>query len=1198
MTFFQLLLRNLVYHRRGNTAVLLGAALGTAVLTGALLVGDSLRGSLRSLALDQLGWVDQALVNTRFFRAALADGLPAHRRCAALLLQGSAVRESPLSPKEKGEGVVRAGKAVVLGVDAAFWQRGPLPLDETFWQADAAETVLNAHLAGLLQAKTGDTITLYVQRSDDIPRESLLGKRNAEDVLLALEVKVRAVLPEQGLGRFSLKLNPAPPRNAFVPLRFLQEKLGLAGRANAILLGHVQPGLQEAVKKNLTLDDWNLKVTTPADRARAWAKFLDPRNLDQGNIKKVRWKGRVPPYLTARPTAEGLLPTEEIIDYYQSERRYLTLESSQSFLDPHVEKTGRLASRSLTWVWGKEGMAYKPNDTPVLVYLADSIAPSLPTPHPKGAKGEVEIPYAIVAGMRPHDLPLANELQPPLQDGEILLAQWTDSPFLSVKPGDKIALRYFYPDRHNHLELREETFVLRGTFPLEGRADDPDFTPEFPGITDKQDMANWENPPFPYDAKRIKPADESFWKRYKTTPRAYITLATAQSLWANRFGKVTALRLALDPRWNVAPAVEEYTSKLLAMLSPADGGFVFQPMKEAALKAGAGSSDFSMLFLGFSFFLIVASLLLVGLLFRLSIDRRANEMGLLLATGWRHGQVRRLLFGEGVALAVVGGALGLAGALLYAALMLELLRAHWPGGENLVFLHLHIGWLSLAAGYAASILMSVLTILWATRLLARLSPRSLLAGETVLTSFAGSRSTRWSSLILGVAIVGAACCFIAGFSVTGHEAQAGSFFGSGALLLSACLALLWRWLKRAGTHSSLQPSIALLGMRNAGRHPLRSLLTAGLLAAATFLIVAVQSFQKETGDDFFHKDGGSGGFPLLAESDVPIFEDLNLPAVRKPMKLPAWFEEVQIYSCRVRAGDDTSCLNLYQPLQPRVVGVSEAFIERGGFRFASYLGPHGTTLENPWTVLQQERSEFGDWVPALADASAAQWILKVSLGGFVQVTNDQGTKTKLKIVGLLQESIFQSELLIADDDFLQHFPRREGFSFFLIDGPLEYTTQIQRALESALGAQGFFATPTVQRLEAYHAVENMYLATFQALGRLGLLLGAVGLAIVLLRGVWERRGELALLQALGFRRQTLVWLVLAENLWLLLAGLAAGTLAALVAVAPHLAGAGGAVLGLRLLLLLGMVVAVGLAAGIAAAVSTLRAPLLSALRRE
>src|SRR5262249_36031885 len=145
---------------------------------------------------------------------------------------------------------------------------------------------------------------------------------------------------------------------------------------------------------------------------------------------------------------------------------------------------------------------------------------------------------------------------------------------------------------------------------------------------------------------------------------------------------------------------------------------------------------------------------------------------------------------------------------------------------------------------------------------------------------------------------------------------------------------------------------------------------------------------------------------------------------------------------------------------------------------------------------------------------------------------------------------------------------------------------------------GFQATPTADRLNSYLAVENTYLSTFQALGGLGLLLGSLGLAVVLLRGVWERRGELALLRALGFRRAMLGWLVLAENAFLLLVGLLAGTASALAAVSPHLLRGAGTIPWTHLLALLAGVVLVGLTAGALATVSTLRAPLILALRRE
>ena len=83
-------------------------------------------------------------------------------------------------------------------------------------------------------------------------------------------------------------------------------------------------------------------------------------------------------------------------------------------------------------------------------------------------------------------------------------------------------------------------------------------------------------------------------------------------------------------------------------------------------------------------------------------------------------------------------------------------------------------------------------------------------------------------------------------------------------------------------------------------------------------------------------------------------------------------------------------------------------------------------------------------------------------------------------------------------------------------------------------------------------VENTYLNTFQTLGGLGLLLGTFGLAVVMIRSVLERRGELALLQAVGFNRSSISWLVLAENGFLLLFGIAIGTVTALLAVLPHL----------------------------------------------
>src|SRR5262249_37750338 len=138
----------------------------------------------------------------------------------------------------------------------------------------------------------------------------------------------------------------------------------------------------------------------------------------------------------------------------------------------------------------------------------------------------------------------------------------------------------------------------------------------------------------------------------------------------------------------------------------------------------------------------------------------------------------------------------------------------------------------------------------------------------------------------------------------------------------------------------------------------------------------------------------------------------------------------------------------------------------------------------------------------------------------------------------------------------------------------------------------------VERLESFLAVENTYLSTFQALGGLGLLLGALGLAVVLVRSILERRGELALLRAVGFRQTGLSWMLLAENGFLLVLGLVVGALTAIVAVAPHLLGTATEVPLLQLVGLLFAVLLVGLISAALAVVSTLGAPLIPALRRE
>jgi ABC-type antimicrobial peptide transport system permease subunit len=234
------------------------------------------------------------------------------------------------------------------------------------------------------------------------------------------------------------------------------------------------------------------------------------------------------------------------------------------------------------------------------------------------------------------------------------------------------------------------------------------------------------------------------------------------------------------------------------------------------------------------------------------------------------------------------------------------------------------------------------------------------------------------------------------------------------------------------------------------------------------------------------------------------------------------------------------------------------------------------------------------------DQNTAMYSLRLygGVGQTFDVTYDDGTKVKFRVVGLLSNSVLQGSLLIGEADFKRLFPEISGYRSFLIRSPPGKGDEVAAVLEDRLSDEGFDTVDARGRLADLLAVQNTYISTFQSLGALGLVLGTFGLAAVQLRSVFERRKELALMRATGFGRRRLAQMVLLENLVLLVGGLALGTIAALVAVLPQMVlGAAHVPLG-DLAAMLGVVLVAGVATGLIAVRATLRAPVVAALRGE
>ena len=264
LSAFRFVLQSLAYHRRMNAAVGLGVLVGTAVLTGALLVGDSVRGSLEALTLDRLGNVDDALVTDRFFRMKLADELaerikqdaPAAHIWPVMLLQGS------VTNPDNG---ARASQVSLLGGTEGLWQAIDPELDKAAMPGPAfGEVVLNEPLAAELQVQVGQEVLVRLPSPSDVPRDSPLGKKT--ETVTSRRLRVSAILPAKGLGAFGLRPNQRLPKNAFLNLATLQDATEQKDKVNTLLATSVQNGPlfvpNDLLQENLrpTLEDYGLFV--------------------------------------------------------------------------------------------------------------------------------------------------------------------------------------------------------------------------------------------------------------------------------------------------------------------------------------------------------------------------------------------------------------------------------------------------------------------------------------------------------------------------------------------------------------------------------------------------------------------------------------------------------------------------------------------------------------------------------------------------------------------------------------------------------------------------------------------------------------------------------------------------------------------------------------------------------------------------
>ena len=241
-------------------------------------------------------------------------------------------------------------------------------------------------------------------------------------------------------------------------------------------------------------------------------------------------------------------------------------------------------------------------------------------------------PYGFVAALTPDGSVLPNDLA----DDEIVINQWL-ADRLSVIAGDEIALNWRRFESLGDLVPQKRIFKVRKIVSMDTAMQVRKRMPDFPGLQDVDSCADW-NIGMPLDEDKLNDsANEEYWKRFRQTPKAFISYDAGCGCFGTVFGSAMSICLNAD-----AQAVDG----LIKGISPENIGFAVRPLWDEGVAAAKGSTDFRGLFAGMAFILMFSALLLSGLSLSLTLDSRAVEPALFAALGLKRQVVMRVLLKE------------------------------------------------------------------------------------------------------------------------------------------------------------------------------------------------------------------------------------------------------------------------------------------------------------------------------------------------------------------------------------------------------------------------------------------------------------------------------------------------------------------------------------------------------------------------
>ncbi len=1041
LSLFHIVRRSLSYNLKGAVYQIIIIIILTAVITGSLMTGKSVRNSLRRTSFEKLGNTGILISSgIRYFDPSLVSRMSTETgiKCTGVLeLDGYC---------QNFETQQYAPQVKIFAVDDNFF---PFHNNENV-KIGKGEVAVNERLASALSLKEGNELIIRFNSITDIPVDAPFSPGNESNPSMVF--KTGRILNSGNSGNFSLGISQLTPLNIFINRSDLTDSGGNIPEINRLLFGN---------RLNISID-------------KIYSSFRDIIKPEDTGLS-----------LRLIPATGGY----EII-------------SDRIFLDQsQVDEISRLPLSSF----------------PGITYLANSIV-----------NGSRSTPYSFISALDP-------SLYSGIPEGKgILVNEWLADD-LDAKEGDTLTVTWYSPDPKNRLMEEKMDFIVSKVVRMQGIWSDSLLMPEFPGIAGSESCTDWDAG-VEIDMDLIRKKDEDYWNIYGGTPKAFISYENGKELWAGNFGPATLIRFNEDISEN---AIRE---NLAGLIDPYKSGFTISDLQLESVRAANKSVDFSTLFLGLGFFIILSAFILLILVVSTYYESKKDQVMILYSIGFSNRAIEKQLFLESGLTAVIGAVLGAFTGGLFNMILIKALNSVWQGAVQTNTLVSGIDPFSMLIGFAVTIAVILLILkIRSSGFLKHLSRPE--TGKTIRPS--AKKSSVAAVIIITLTIVTVALSFI-----LPDRATLLSYLGGVMAFASLILLIRQYYLgkQKSGIYSFRNKN--QISDSYYSFNPSQAIAPVLFLAAGLFAVIITGVNRMNISNNMLKPSGGTGGYLLWGESSVPVRGNLTSEAGRRDYGLDEnELKELSVLQARKTSGNDASCLNLNHITSPPLLGIDPSeFIRKGSFSFAVTMKSFEGS--NPWQTLDYHPAN--STVYGIADQTVLQYGLKIKPGDTLKIRTESGQVLNVIISAGLKSSVFQGYVIIGSENFNKYFPSVAGSQIFLADGRPELSELYKNLLTERLSDFGVHFEPAGERLASFFVVTNTYLSVFTILGGIGMILGVVGLGFILIRNFNQRKRDFGLMMAAGYSVKSIRRIIFGEHARILLAGILTGIISSLLATRPSI----------------------------------------------